>query len=204
MEKRIYTNNFERFIKESADDFKMIPSKRVWHSIYNDLHPSRKWPSVLMCLILFTGMLFIGYENTDPTSSLSSEKKTTQNNTILATLENKNTQEVTSIDSSKELINNKKNNNPTTLSTSVASSNKVSSPTYSREESNVNSKKASITSFYVVTNNPTKNSEVLNSKPSVTKVNTKQTNASITKIEASSENTTINEFITNELKNNKI
>ena len=62
MEKRIYTNNFERFIKESADDFKMIPSKRVWHSIYNDLHPSRKWPSVLMCLILFTGVLFIGYE----------------------------------------------------------------------------------------------------------------------------------------------
>ena len=79
MEKRIYTNNFERFIKESADDFKMIPSKRVWHSIYNDLHPSRKWPSVLMCLILFTGVLFIGYENTDPTTSLSSEKKTTKN-----------------------------------------------------------------------------------------------------------------------------
>jgi len=75
MEKRIYINNFERFIKESADDFKMIPSKRVWHSIYNDLHPSRKWPSVLMCLILFTGVLFIGYENTDPTTSLLQKKR---------------------------------------------------------------------------------------------------------------------------------
>jgi hypothetical protein len=202
MEKRIYINNFERFIKESADDFKMIPSKRIWHSIYNDLHPSRKWPSVLMCLILFTGMLFIGYENTDPTSSLSSEKKTTQNNTILATLENKNTQEVTSINSSEQLINNKKNNNPTTLSTSVASSNKVSSPTYSREESNVNSKKASITSFYVVTTNPTQNSGAITNKLSVTKASIKQTDASITKIEASSENITIDEFITNELKNN--
>ena len=194
MEKRIYTNNFERFIKESADDFKMIPSKRVWHSIYNDLHPSRKWPSVLMCLILFTGVLFIGYENTDPTTSLSSEKKTTQNNTILATLENKNTQEVTSINSSKELINNKNNNNPTTLSTSVASSNKVSSPTYSREESNVNSKKASITSFYVVATNPTQNSGAITNKLSVTKASIKQTNASITKIEASSENTTIDQI----------
>lgn len=202
MEKRIHTNNFERFIKESADDFKMIPSKRVWHSIYNDLHPSRKWPSVLMCLILFTGVLFIGYKNTDPAISLSSEKKTTQNNTILATLENKNTQEVTSINSSKELINNKKNNNPTILSTSVASSNKVSSPTYSREESNVNSKKASITSFYVVTTNPTQNSGAITNKLSVTKASIKQTNASITKIEASSESNTIDEFITNESKNN--
>lgn len=157
MEKRIYTNNFERFIKETADDFKMIPSKRVWHSIYNDLHPSRKWPSVLMCLILFTGVLFIGYENTDPT--------------ILST-------------------------------SSVASSNKLSSPTYSREESNVNNKKASITSFYVVTTNPTQNSGASTNKLSVTKASTKQTNASITKIEASSESTTIDEFITDELKNN--
>ena len=203
MEKRIYTNNFERFIKESADDFKMIPSKRVWHSIYNDLHPSRKWPSVLMCLILFTGVLFIGYENTDPTTSLSSEKKTTKNNTPLASLENKNIQQAISTNTTKEVSINKKNTNSTIQpASSLTTSNKVSSSTLSGAESNVNSKKASITSFYVVTNNPTKNSEVLNSKPSVTKVNTKQTNASITKIEASSENTTIDEFITNELKNN--
>jgi len=203
MEKRIYINNFERFIKESADDFKMIPSKRVWHSIYNDLHPSRKWPSVLMCLILFTGVLFIGYENTDPTTSLTSEKKTTKNNTPLASLENKNIQQAISTNTTKEVSINKKNTNSTIQpASSLTTSNKVSSSTLSGAESNVNSKKASITSFYVVTNNPTKNSEVLNSKPSVTKVNTKQTNASITKIEASSENTTIDEFITNELKNN--
>jgi len=203
MEKRIYTNNFERFIKESADDFKMIPSKRVWHSIYNDLHPSRKWPSVLMCLILFTGVLFIGYENTDPTTSLTSEKKTKKNNTPLASLENKNIQQAISTNTTKEVSINKKNTNSTIQpASSLTTSNKVSSSTLSGAESNVNSKKASITSFYVVTNNPTKNSEVLNSKPSVTKVNTKQTNASITKIEASSENTTIDEFITNELKNN--
>jgi len=203
MEKRIYTNNFERFIKESADDFKMIPSKRVWHSIYNDLHPSRKWPSVLMCLILFTGVLFIGYENTDLTTSLTSEKKTKKNNTPLASLENKNIQQAISTNTTKEVSINKKNTNSTIQpASSLTTSNKVSSSTLSGAESNVNSKKASITSFYVVTNNPTKNSEVLNSKPSVTKVNTKQTNASITKIEASSENTTIDEFITNELKNN--
>ncbi len=203
MEKRIYTDNFERFIKESADDFKMIPSKRVWHSIYNDLHPSRKWPSVLMCLLLFTGVLFIGYENADSITTLTSEKKTTKNNTPLASLENKNIQQAISTNTTKEISINKKNTNSTIQpASSVLSSNKVSSSTLSGAESNVNGKKASITSFYVVTNNPTKNSELINSKPSVTKANTKQTNASITKIEASSESTTIDEFITNELRNN--
>jgi hypothetical protein len=89
MEKRIYTDNFERFIKESADDFKMIPSKRVWHSIYNDLHPSRKWPSVLMCLLLLTGVLFVGYVN-DNNGNSSISKNNAGNNNQLAVVENKN------------------------------------------------------------------------------------------------------------------
>jgi hypothetical protein len=64
MEKIYYNNNFERYIKEQADDFKMIPSKRVWHSLYNGMHPSRKWPSFLMFFLLTTGVLYIGKENT--------------------------------------------------------------------------------------------------------------------------------------------
>ncbi|MBP6432822.1 MAG: hypothetical protein KA319_13740 [Ferruginibacter sp.] len=64
MEKIYDNNNFERYIKEQADDFRMIPSKRVWHSLYNDMHPGRKWPSFLMFFILTTGVLYIGKENT--------------------------------------------------------------------------------------------------------------------------------------------
>ncbi|MEO6253013.1 MAG: outer membrane beta-barrel protein, partial [Ferruginibacter sp.] len=55
---------FEQLIKEKADQFRMYPSKRVWHSIYNNLHPSRRWPSVIMSLLLLTSLSLIGYLNT--------------------------------------------------------------------------------------------------------------------------------------------
>jgi len=64
MEKEFYTDEFEQLIKEKADQFRMYPSKRVWHSIYNNLHPSRRWPSVLMSLLLLTSLMLIGYLNT--------------------------------------------------------------------------------------------------------------------------------------------
>ena len=68
MEKKIYTDNFERLLKEKSDEFRMYPSKRVWHSIYNDLHPGRKWPSVAMSMILVIALLLIGSLNTNDNS----------------------------------------------------------------------------------------------------------------------------------------
>ncbi|MEO6542326.1 MAG: outer membrane beta-barrel protein [Ferruginibacter sp.] len=64
MEKEFYTDEFEQLIREKADQFRMYPSKRVWHSIYNNLHPSRRWPSVVMSLLLLTSLMLIGYLNT--------------------------------------------------------------------------------------------------------------------------------------------
>ncbi len=64
MEKKIYTDDFEQLLKEKSDQFRMYPSKRVWHSIYNDLHPGRKWPSVAMSMLLTLALLLIGYLNT--------------------------------------------------------------------------------------------------------------------------------------------
>lgn len=64
MENEFYTGDFEQLIKEKADQFRMYPSKRVWHSIYNNLHPSRRWPSAVMSLLLITSLSFIGYLNT--------------------------------------------------------------------------------------------------------------------------------------------
>jgi hypothetical protein len=68
MEKEFYTDDFEQLIKEKADQFRMYPSKRVWHSIYNNLHPSRRWPSVIMSLLLLTSLMLIGYLNTSDNS----------------------------------------------------------------------------------------------------------------------------------------
>lgn len=69
MEKEFYTDEFEQLIKEKADQFRMYPSKRVWHSIYNNLHPSRRWPSVLMSLFLVTSLMLIGYLHTGDNSA---------------------------------------------------------------------------------------------------------------------------------------
>ena len=63
MENDFYTDDFEQIVKEKADQFRMYPSKRVWHSIYNNLHPSRRWPSVLMSLFLITSLILIGHLN---------------------------------------------------------------------------------------------------------------------------------------------
>lgn len=64
MERRFFMNDFEQSLKEHADQFKMIPSKRVWHGIYNDLHPGRRWPSVTMSLLLIFTLVVIGRLNT--------------------------------------------------------------------------------------------------------------------------------------------
>lgn len=64
MENNFYPDNFERLLKEKSDEFRMYPSRRVWHSIYNDLHPSRRWPSAAMSLLLLFMLIVIGYLNT--------------------------------------------------------------------------------------------------------------------------------------------
>lgn len=64
MENEFYTDEFEQLLKEKADQFSMYPSKRVWHSIYNNLHPSRRWPSVVISLLFISSLILIGYLNT--------------------------------------------------------------------------------------------------------------------------------------------
>ena len=59
--------SFEDFIQQQSDDFRMYPSKRVWHSLYNNLHPGRKWPSISMCIVLLTTLFLVGYLNTRDT-----------------------------------------------------------------------------------------------------------------------------------------
>ena len=65
MERKFYPENFERFLKGHADQFKMTPSKKVWHGIYNDLHPGRRWPSIAMSLVFVFTLVIIGHLNTN-------------------------------------------------------------------------------------------------------------------------------------------
>ena len=65
MDRKFYNDNIEHLLKEKSDEFRMYPSKRVWHSIYNDLHPGRKWPSIAVGMLLIIALLLIGYLNTN-------------------------------------------------------------------------------------------------------------------------------------------
>ncbi|MBC7536897.1 MAG: hypothetical protein H7258_14490 [Ferruginibacter sp.] len=86
MENKFYTDDFEQFLKETADDFRMYPSKRVWNSLYNNLHPGRKWPSLAVCLLLVSSIIFIGlaHKNEITGSKILASKDKLDTNTLIA------------------------------------------------------------------------------------------------------------------------
>ena len=64
MENNFYTDDdFEHFLRTATDDFQMYPSRKTWHSLYNDLHPGRKWPSLAISLVLVSAILYLGISN---------------------------------------------------------------------------------------------------------------------------------------------
>ncbi len=64
MRRKFTLDDFEHSLKEHADEFKMIPSKKVWHGIYNDIHPGRRWPSVSVAFLLMFTLIIVGHLNT--------------------------------------------------------------------------------------------------------------------------------------------
>jgi len=67
MNMNFINDDFERFVREKANKFCMYPSRKVWYSIYNNVHPGNRLPSISMCIILLALLYFIGYLNTNPT-----------------------------------------------------------------------------------------------------------------------------------------
>lgn len=64
MERRFFTDDsFEQFLRETTENFRMYPQRKVWYSIYNNLHPSKKWPSLSVLLLLISSVMFIGVSN---------------------------------------------------------------------------------------------------------------------------------------------
>lgn len=56
MESNFNTRDFEQFVKQNADQYRMFPSEKVWKGIDNALHTRRKWYGLgLGLLLLMTG-----------------------------------------------------------------------------------------------------------------------------------------------------
>lgn len=82
MEDKNNNNDFEQFLRSSIEDFKMIPSRKIWYGIYNSMHPDRKWPSIAVCLIILTAVMFVGVANNNSISS--SARKNAEENLIVS------------------------------------------------------------------------------------------------------------------------
>lgn len=63
MENNFYRDQFEQLLKNTADEFRMYPNRKVWHGIYNSMHPGKKWPSFAVLLLLMVSIKFIDITN---------------------------------------------------------------------------------------------------------------------------------------------
>src|SRR5205085_1133497 len=54
---RHFNNDFERFLKQNADQYRLYPSTKPWKGIYAHFHGKRKWFGLGALLLLITGSL---------------------------------------------------------------------------------------------------------------------------------------------------
>lgn len=65
MERMHTDDHFEKFLRDSVEDFRMFPSDRIWTSLYNNLHPGKTRPSIAVSVLLISAMIFIGFAHSD-------------------------------------------------------------------------------------------------------------------------------------------
>jgi hypothetical protein len=105
MERRFDMTNFEQSLKDQADQFYIVPSRKVWYGIYNDLHPGSRWPSIAMGLIFLFTLIGIGHLNNTPKQSIGLDHQIEKTESKVAS---KN--ELASTKLSPVIINEKKKN----------------------------------------------------------------------------------------------
>lgn len=54
MENKFNNGDFEQFVKQNADQYRMFPSEKVWKNIHYSLHTRRRWYSIGLALLLLT------------------------------------------------------------------------------------------------------------------------------------------------------
>ncbi len=54
MEDNFNNRDFEQFVKQNADQYRMFPSEKVWKNIHNTLHTRRRWYGLGLIVLLLT------------------------------------------------------------------------------------------------------------------------------------------------------
>lgn len=74
MESNYSNRDFEQFVKQNADEYRMFPSEKVWSGVNNALHTRRKWTGFgLAFLLLLTGGAVSWVMTMYPTSKKSQD-----------------------------------------------------------------------------------------------------------------------------------
>ena len=74
-----HNDNFEQFLREATENFKMRPSVRVWNSVYNNIHPSKKSPSAAALLVFIIAFFIFSSNNSNVfQEAIAIENKSTE------------------------------------------------------------------------------------------------------------------------------
>ncbi len=56
MENNFNNRDFEQFVKQNADQYRMFPSEKVWNGIHHTLHTRNRWYGIGLALLLATAV----------------------------------------------------------------------------------------------------------------------------------------------------
>ncbi|RYG44013.1 MAG: hypothetical protein EOO01_20295, partial [Chitinophagaceae bacterium] len=74
MESNYSNRDFEQFVKQNADEYRMFPSEKVWSGVNSALHTKRRWTGFgLAFLLLLTGGAVSWVMNMYPVSKKSQD-----------------------------------------------------------------------------------------------------------------------------------
>lgn len=71
MERNNHIDEFDEFLKEKTDQYKMYPSDQVWNNIHHSLHSRRKWSYISLTLLLLLGTAVLIDYNIQNTLSIN-------------------------------------------------------------------------------------------------------------------------------------
>lgn len=137
MNKNFENRDFEHFVKQNADQYRMFPSEKVWKGINNTLHTRRRWYGIGLALLLLTTAAVTGIMlspsnkkqgslsyKSSPATIKSSQPESIQSEVIIApakSITKKNIPKATP-DNTQKILFAITPSTPTTISASVTTS----------------------------------------------------------------------------------
>lgn len=84
MEKEFHNEDFEKLLKDNANQYRMYPSEKVWKNIYATMHTRRKWYGItaLVMLLITATLVTVFISNNDSATEAIAGRKNSQGSAI--------------------------------------------------------------------------------------------------------------------------